>query len=156
MFIDVLVFIKERLDARIGFVLCVCIMQTACVTPASIQPGDLRKFTTDACTGYPEGPRDNPNQWAACCLDHDEQYWAGGKKEGRSAADSALRQCVVDSGASNSRARMMWLAVRIAGTPLIPSSFRWAYGWPYYRGFKPITLEEQVEIELKRRAEVGQ
>jgi len=149
------VFIKERADARIGFVLGICLMQAACVTPSSIQPTDLREFTTDACTGYPEGTRDDPTQWEACCLTHDEQYWAGGKKAGRSTADSGLRQCVRDSGASKFRARMMWFAVRIGGTPLIPSSYRWAYGWPYYRGYKPITAEEQVQVELKRGAEAG-
>ncbi|MEE9448362.1 MAG: hypothetical protein V3V09_10435 [Arenicellales bacterium] len=122
---------------------------SACVTPKMIQSTDLRAFTSDGCSHYPEGPRSKPKQWEACCVAHDRDYWAGGKAALRAASDAQLQQCVLQSGSSEFRSNIMWLGVRFAGGPWYPSPFRWGYGWPYYRGYKAITPEEQVQINLK-------
>ena len=126
-----------------------CAALNACVTPGSIKPADLRVFKTDACSHYPNGTQNSPELWASCCIQHDKAYWAGGARSARAASDARLQQCVAQLAGSKLRANTMWLGVRFAGGPWYPSQYRWAYGWPYYRGYKPITPEEQLEIERK-------
>ena len=41
----------------------------------------------------------------------------------------------------------MLTGVRVGGTPYLPTTFRWGYGWPYLRGYKPVTSEEKKQIE---------
>ncbi len=132
---------------RKNFLVLLCIALNACVTPGSIKPTDLREFTTDACSHYPNGTRTSPALWAACCVEHDKAYWAGGMRSARAVSDDDLKQCVEQSGGGKLRAKLMWLGVRFAGAPWYPSHYRWAYGWPYFRGYKPITAEEQLEID---------
>jgi hypothetical protein len=49
-------------------------------------------------------------------------------------------------------AELMLGAVRVGGSPLWPTKFRWGYGRPFGRGYKPLTEEEKaiVEAELKK------
>ena len=41
----------------------------------------------------------------------------------------------------------MWAGVRAGGGPYWPTSYRWAYGWPYTRGYRALTDEELREAE---------
>jgi len=45
----------------------------------------------------------------------------------------------------------MLAGVRVGGTPLFPTSFRWGYGWGYPRGYKELSSEElQLVEQLKK------
>ena len=37
----------------------------------------------------------------------------------------------------------MYLGVRAGGSPYWPASYRWGYGWPYGRGYRPLTEDER-------------
>ena len=124
-----------------------CVLLPACTTPGDIQATDIKAFSSDGCSRYPDGTPSQPEQWKNCCIAHDKDYWAGGGRLQRVAADNALKRCVTQSGGGVFRANLMWLGVRFGGVPWYPSPFRWAYGWPYYRGYKAITPTEQAEID---------
>lgn len=38
---------------------------------------------------------------------------------------------------------LMFIGVRLGGTPYLSTSFRWGFDRPYPRGYKAITAEEQ-------------
>jgi hypothetical protein len=46
----------------------------------------------------------------------------------------------------------MLAGVRVGGTPWLPTRFRWAYGWPYLRGYKEAVEDELRQIERKTEA----
>jgi len=137
-------------------------------------PGaELAPFASDGCSGglsagwqlfaetstrfrarYGERP-----PWEACCVAHDRLYWRGETENGyalRQAADTELRQCVIDTGAAQAEefapalektpaevealftqaAELMYVAVRIGGGPCSGLPWRWGYGWPQC-GSKP-------------------
>ena len=43
----------------------------------------------------------------------------------------------------------MYLGVRAGGHPVFPAWYRWAYGWPYGRGYRPLNVEEQKSVRTK-------
>lgn len=77
-------------------------------------------FTTDGCSVWPDG------DWAACCVVHDIHYWCGGGYLDRVRADADLARCV---GAPLGWA--MFLGVQAGGVSILPTPFRWGYGWPW-------------------------
>lgn len=85
-------------------------------------------FTTDGCSFWPDCT------WQKCCVDHDKWYWCGGSAEDRAKADAALRDCVARESA-NMR-NIIWVGVRLGGTPWLPLPWRWGYGWPWPRGYE--------------------
>lgn len=105
----------------------------------------LKPFTTDGCSYFPEGTHAHKDLWLPCCLAHDMSYWQGGTYKERLASDLVLRECVRDAG-EPIIAQIMLGGVRITGSPYWPTQFRWGYGWPYPRGYKPLTLEEKAQI----------
>jgi len=85
-------------------------------------------FTTDGCSFWPD------DGWVQCCVEHDIAYWCGGSADDRERADAGLRDCVArDHGAT--LGRMMYLGVRVGGTPWQPFPWRWAYGWACCHGY---------------------
>lgn len=119
-----------------------------CSTPRNIK---LKPFSTDACSLFPEGTKEQKELWLMCCIEHDIAYWKGGTYKERLAADQALKDCVEEVG-DPLTAKLMLSAVRVGGSPFWPTKFRWGYGWPYPRGYKPLTEEEKrmIEAELKK------
>ena len=102
---------------------------------------DLRPFTSDGCSYFPQGTKDQRVAWAHCCLYHDIAYWRGGSYRERLAADLALQKCVTRVGAP----RLAWLmmnGVRTGGTPYVSTPFRWGYGWSTMRGYRKLTEDE--------------
>jgi hypothetical protein len=73
--------------------------------------------------------------WENCCDIHDQPYFKGGTESERKAADIELRKCVKNNGHSN-WGNLMYYLVRIGGSPLLPFSWRWGYGKPYYTGYQ--------------------
>jgi hypothetical protein len=110
---------------------------------------ELRSFSTDYCTNYPEGTRARPELWKHCCLIHDLNFWAGGSSRDRKTADLQLRTCIEDTGAV-STAWLMYLGVRAGSfSPIKYSDKRWGNGWPGRKMNLPLTLEEVERIDLE-------
>ncbi len=106
---------------------------------------ELKPFTTDGCSMFPEGTNDEAFLWHSCCVEHDFAYWKGGTEEDRALADETLRACVERAGEPNI-ASMMHTGVRMGGSPIWPTSYRWGYGWPYPRWYGPLTDEEIAQV----------
>ena len=104
--------------------------------------GDLKPFKSDGCSASPDGTIEQNTQWLNCCIKHDKAYWAGGTYEDRKKSDKLLNHCVDDVGEPEV-AQLMFARVRVSGSPYLPTTFRWAYGWPYIRGYKALTDSEK-------------
>lgn len=92
--------------------------------------GELAPFTTDGCTMFPDGSPADVTLWQHCCIEHDFAYYLGGPSEAREAADTQLRACVA-AAANQAVADVMYYGVRVGGTPVLPTPWRWGYGWKY-------------------------
>ena len=112
---------------------------------------ELRAFTSDGCSSFPDGTGEERRLWRSCCVVHDLAYWKGGSKDERRAADEALKECVAKVG-EPTIAKLMLAGVRVGGTPWLPTRFRWAYGWPYLRGYQEISEEEQSMVQQEVEA----
>ncbi len=116
------------------------------ICPCWAFAGELKPFTTDACSSFPDGTLAQQSLWAECCIRHDLAYWQGGSYQDRLQADEALEQCVAKVGEPEI-AKLMLAGVRVGGTPYLPTSFRWGYGWPWLRGYKSLTEVEKVQVK---------
>ena len=112
------------------------------------QGDELKLFTTDGCSSFPDGTFNQRSEWLNCCVSHDLAYWKGGTKEERLQADEALKTCVTNVGEPEI-AKIMLAGVRVGGTPYLPTSFRWGYGWSESRGYKALSDEEKREVKEK-------
>ena len=112
----------------------------------------LKPFTSDGCSSFPDGTIKQSDLWLACCTAHDRTYWQGGTYDDRLASDKELRMCVSEVGQPEIAALML-AGVRVGGSPLWPTTFRWGYGWPYPRWYGKLTDEELAQVEL-REAEI--
>ena len=124
------------------YLLAVCMT----CTPSCSSSMELKSFTTDGCSAFPDGTRQEQGLWQHCCTAHDCAYWKGGTRQQRKAADKALKVCVANVGQPEI-ANLMLAGVKVGGTPYLPTSFRWGYGWSYPRFYGPLTGDE-----LKRTA----
>jgi hypothetical protein len=96
-------------------------------------------FKTDGCSGGMSTTWRwlfrTPPPWEGCCIGHDMAYWWGGSPWLREKADLRLAACVTAKG-HPVWAALMYLAVRAGGSPWLPTSWRWGYGWRYGRGYR--------------------
>ncbi len=106
----------------------------------------IRPFVSDGCSAFPDGSIKQKDLWLSCCVTHDRAYWMGGTYAQRLNADRGLKKCVETLGKPK-LAKLMLAGVRVGGTPYLPTSFRWAYGWSYPRGYKKLTLSELNQIK---------
>ena len=106
-------------------------------------PVDRARARTDGCSFYPEGNVDDPELWRDCCVAHDMAYWQGGTADERRGADVQLSDCVLARTGSPGLAKRMYRGVRLSGAPLLPTTFRWAYGWGFGRGYAPLDATER-------------
>ena len=123
----------------------VCLALALLLLPVSATGGELKPFTTDGCSSFPDGTLQQQSLWVDCCIRHDLAYWKGGTYSERLAADEALQSCVTAIGEPEV-ASVMLAGVRVGGSPWWPTSFRWGYGWPYARGYKALTSDEKREV----------
>ena len=107
---------------------------------------NIDPFTTDGCSVFPDGTFEQNELWLPCCLAHDYAYWQGGTYDERRIADQQLYQCVVETG-NFGIANIMLVGVRLGGSPLFLTPFRWGYGWSYSRGYKALTEDEKQQIK---------
>lgn len=118
------------------------------ILPSVVFAQDLKPFTTDGCSVFPDGNIKHHSLWVNCCIRHDLAYWKGGTYDERNLADQTLKLCVANVGQSKIAAIMM-AGVRVGGTPYLPTSYRWGYGWPFFRGYKSLTDDEKIEVKNK-------
>jgi len=116
-------------------------------TPAS----DLKPFTSDGCSAFPDGTLFQQSLWSNCCFSHDLAYWKGGSAIQKNDADLRLKQCVESVGEPEI-AKIMLAGVRVGGSPFLNTSFRWGYGWPYGRGYKFLSKPDKLQAILKLNA----
>jgi hypothetical protein len=109
---------------------------------------ELEPFTTDGCTKYHDGTKENPTLWLHCCIAHDIAYWLGGTSDERKAADDNLFQCVSATGQPKT-ARIMYIGTRAGGGPLGQNSYRWGFGWNRVRDYKLLSdREKQMAYDM--------
>lgn len=114
--------------------------------PVQVFTMELKPFTSDGCSSFPDGTFEQNQLWLRCCEAHDFAYWKGGTFQDRMDADFELTQCVAQVG--DERIALLMLAgVRVGGTPFLPTAFRWGYGWPYPRFYGPLIEDELQQIK---------
>lgn len=110
----------------------------------------LEPFTTDGCSLFPDRlPGIAP--YCECCVLHDLAYWRGGTKEERLSADQAFRACIARATGDDLLAQSMYEGVRGGGSPYYRTPFRWGYGWPYGRNYRPLSASEREKAEALER-----
>ena len=114
-------------------------------TPSCQSGRALRPFATDGCSLFPDGTHSRPDAWHSACVMHDIAYWRGGTCDERRAADRKLRADVAARGYSRT-AWWMYGGVRLGGSPWWPTPFRWGYGWPWGRGYRPLSESEKAQV----------
>ncbi|WP_196139057.1 hypothetical protein [Aliikangiella sp. G2MR2-5] len=120
------------------------------------EKSNLKPFTSDGCSSFPDGTIKHRKLWLECCVAHDKAYWLGGSYQQRKKADEELKQCVEQVG-EKQIAKLMLAGVRVGGSPFWPTSFRWGYGWDYPRGYKiPTEAEKTRAKNLLEAYEVAQ
>ena len=118
----------------------------ACLLLSTGCAQELQPFASDGCSSFPDGTPATKTVWLSCCTAHDSAYWQGGSYAERLKADQDLRSCVAQTGQPQI-AKLMLAGVRVGGTPYLPTSFRWGYGWPYLRGYKTLTETEKKMVQ---------
>ena len=114
-------------------------------TASNVNAENIKPFTSDGCSVFPDGTFEYKELWLSCCTAHDYAYWQGGTYEERLVADEQLSQCVAKVGEPQI-AKLMLAGVRVGGSPYFPTSFRWGYGWSYPRWYKALTKSEKMQI----------
>ena len=115
---------------------------------------ELKPFTSDGCSAFPDGTIGQSELWLKCCTAHDWLYWRGGTYKERLRADEQLKSCVSELGEPEI-ALLMLAGVRVGGTPFLSTTFRWGYGWRYPRLYSPLTHQEQMQVESLTRESAG-
>ncbi len=111
------------------------------------QADTIKPFKSDGCSAFPDGTFEQENLWLKCCQRHDYDYWQGGTYQQRLASDNRLKICVSQVG-EPTIASLMLAGVRVGGTPYLPTSFRWGYGWSYPRLYGVLSVEELSQVAL--------
>jgi len=112
---------------------------------------ELKPFTSDGCSSFPDGTFEHKLLWRNCCVVHDKAYWQGGTADQRKLADLELESCVAEVGEPNI-AKLMLAGVRVGGSPHWPTQFRWGYGWDFPRGYGELLTEEKAMVAEKWKA----
>ena len=113
--------------------------------PLSVSAGELKPFTSDGCSIFPDGTFEQNKLWLDCCVAHDYAYWKGGTYSERKIADESLEKCVAEVGEPEI-AVLMLAGVRVGGSPFWPTRFRWGYGWSYPHFYGELSKKELEQI----------
>jgi len=136
-------------------VLCLLMFTLLWGAAGPVSAERIKPFVSDGCSLFPDGTPDQPELWLKCCVEHDRAYWQGGTRRQRMAADEELRQCVTAVGAPKVAA-LMKIGVLLGGGPYLPLPFRWGFGWPYPRGYGPLSAAERRQVEERIAEEMEQ
>jgi hypothetical protein len=125
---------------------------SGCAAPGSGGSGGaIAAFATDGCSMFPDRAGEGGADWCSCCVAHDLVYWRGGTAEERHQADVMLQACVRQAANSALLANLMYAGVRIGGVPYLNTSFRWGYGWAWYRPYGALSPEETASADKEER-----
>lgn len=138
-----------RLPLLLRLLTCT-LLTTQLHTP--VRAGELEPFTSDGCSAFPDGTLEHNELWLDCCTAHDFAYWKGGTYAEREAADRELERCVASQGKPEI-GKLMLAGVRVGGTPYLPTSFRWGYGWRYPRFYGALSDAERAQVEVASKTE---
>lgn len=128
------------------FALLTALTLSSCVSGRPPGAAGLVPFTSDGCTLFPDGTFEDRGAWCDCCQTHDRAYWQGGSSAERTRADEMLRDCVMARTGDRHLAETMYLGTRAGGHPAFPTWYRWGYGWPYGRGYTPLSDGERAHV----------
>lgn len=103
---------------------------------------NIKPFTSDGCSLFPDDGVISQHDWCECCFVHDVSYWKGGTKEQRRLADEELKACVLRKTENEALANLMYSGVRFGGSPYFYNWYRWGYGWPYKRKYQALSEQE--------------
>lgn len=126
--------------------LAVPLTLSACATASQA----MQPFSTDGCSMFPDRSLVSKADWCSCCVAHDLAYWKGGTAEERLKADQELSRCVQAATGNQELAGLMFAGVRAGGGPYFFTPYRWGYGWPYGRAYKPLSTAEEAEAASLR------
>ena len=115
----------------------------------------LRPFSTDGCSLFPDRSLIGNADWCQCCVTHDLAYWRGGTAAARLNADQELAACVLRVTGNKTLADLMYSGARTGGGPHFYTPYRWGYGWPAGRPYRELTAGEAAiaqSLELEYRA----
>jgi hypothetical protein len=136
-----------RFSGAISLALLTLLTLSACCGGQARPAAEIAPFTSDGCSLFPDGTLKDRFQWCDCCLSHDLVYWQGGSAEERERADAALRDCVLLRTDNRALAESVYLGTRAGGHPTFPTWYRWGYGWPYGRGYQPLSDLERWQVQ---------
>ncbi|MEJ2052918.1 MAG: hypothetical protein P8X42_03270 [Calditrichaceae bacterium] len=134
---------KQKLTMIYGSIF-ILITGISCTTNKTLKP-----FTSDGCSLFPDRSLLKNEDWCECCVKHDLAYWKGGSEEERAKADLDLKRCVIEKTRDTTLANLMYMGVRMGGSPYFPTWYRWGYGWNYQRGYQPLSPEEKRKVKRK-------
>lgn len=126
----------------------ISLMPVVLMASNGLWANEIKPFTTDGCSVFPDGTLEDNAKWMECCIRHDFAYWKGGTRFERERADNDLQVCVEGIGEKD-LSDIMLLGVRLGGSPFYPTWYRWGYGWPYLRGYEALTKEEEQQVQLR-------
>jgi CubicO group peptidase (beta-lactamase class C family) len=109
-----------------------CVARQRCAARGFPAGVPAQAFATDGCTGWPD------EVVLSCCIDHDMAYWCGGSRKARKQADAGLRACVKEKYGEWPGPVVGWMmqaAVTTAGSPHLPTYWRWGYGHEFGGGY---------------------
>jgi len=115
------------------------------------QASEIKPFTSDGCSAFPDGTFTQQSLWSNCCFLHDLAYWKGGTEKQKNTADYDLESCVKNVGEPHI-AKLMLAGVKVGGSPFLNTPFRWGYGWPYGRAYKTLSRSEKLQVSQKLEA----
>lgn len=141
---------KTFANVMTGLALAMGLCACASKGPLAV-PGQIVPFTTDGCSLFPDRSPCGRSDWCQCCVAHDLAYWRGGTAEERRASDEVFSACV-QKAANGGLAALMYTGVRLAALPHFNTTFRWGYGWPYYRPYGALTPEETTAADRQELA----
>lgn len=107
---------------------------------------ELKPFVSDGCSMFPDGTLFQHRLWSSCCFVHDFAYWKGGTYFERKRADFDLKFCVANKGKPR-LALLIFVGVRLGGSPFSPMPFRWGYGWRYSKFYSKLTSEDLKKVQ---------
>jgi len=122
--------------------ICQLILVASVAIGCSSTESELRPFSSDGCSLFPDSSLISESDWCSCCFEHDLAYWRGGTAAEREQADSVLKDCVAEKAGNESLAIMMYEGVRLGGSPYFYSWYRWGYGWGYERKYQALSPAE--------------
>lgn len=118
----------------------------AIIFPQPLLADQLKPFTSDGCSIFPDGTLQQQSLWLDCCTRHDLAYWQGGTYTEKQQADQNLQLCVAELGKPDI-ADIMLAGVKVGGSAYWPTSYRWGYGWPYLRAYKALSDTEKTLVK---------